>query len=105
MTQPSTADSDIDRAVPEVDDYVKLTFDGDESPIKGRVTEVDENTEAIPEVDMLFTVDNGESGTHIVYAEGVTEDTGEEESNVTRSGPTIGNPQTLGDNADWRKLQ
>lgn len=85
---------------PEVNDFVELTFEGEfgsQSPIKGRVLDVDKDPDVLS--TSLFIVVNDESGgREVVYGQGVHE--GEEWSNVT-----VRNANTkLGENAEWRLL-
>lgn len=90
---------------PEVGDYVELTFTGEhggQSPITGRVTEVDTDCEDIPETDLMFVVDNGESNKQIHYAEGDTG--GERQATVTRYSDFSGSHR-LGENAEWTLLK
>jgi hypothetical protein len=86
--------------LPETDSFVEVTFEGnfeEQSPIQGRVVEVDADPE-IYATDRLFIINDSVGSRDVVYAEGVDE--GEDWANVTlRNANTL-----LGENASWRVL-
>lgn len=87
--------------VPSVNEFVELTFEGEfgnQSPIKGRVLEVDTDPE-IHATSMVFVVNDEPGGRDVVYGEGTLD--GEDWSNVTVRNANI----KLGDNAEWRRLE
>lgn len=88
--------------VPDEEQYVELTFEGEhgsQSPIRGRVTEVD--TDPMSANEFEFTVDNGEDNSKIVFGGFV--DNGEVDAAVARYSEFSGSFR-LGGNAEWRRL-
>lgn len=86
---------------PDVNDFVELTFEGEfgsQSPIQGRVLDVEEDPDVLS-TSLMIVVNDEPGGREVVYGEGVHE--GEEWANVT-----LRNANTkLGENADWRRLE
>lgn len=86
---------------PEVNDFVELTFEGEfgnQSPIKGRVLNVETDPDVLA-TSLMIVVNDEPGGREVVYGEGVHE--GEEWSNVTVRNANI----KLGENAEWRQLE
>lgn len=90
----------MSQEIPSENDFVELTFEGEfgnQSPIKGRVLEVD--TEPEVHATSLVIVVNDEPGERdVVYGEGELD--GDEWSNVTVRNANI----KLGENAELRIL-
>lgn len=97
--------SDFD--LPDVGEYIKLTFEGEhgsQSPIKGRVTDVDTDTDGIPQTDFIITIDSsGKNHKRVMYSEGDDEN-GDRQAVVTRSSDYSGSHR-LGENAEWTRLE
>lgn len=84
---------------PDENDFVELSFEGEfgnQSPLKGRVLEVNTDPE-IHGVTMLFIINDAPGEREIVYSEGGTDD----ESVVFVRNANI----TLGEHAEWRYLE
>jgi hypothetical protein len=85
----------------EVDDFVELTFEGEfgnQSPIKGRVLEVDEEPE-VRATSLVVVVNDAPGERELIYGEGKLD--GEPWSNVT----VKNSPIKLGENASIRTLK
>lgn len=86
---------------PQENNFVQVTFEGEfgnQSPIKGRVKDVDEDPD-LSHSDLVFVVKDKEGGRDIVYGEGIHE--GEEYAAVSVKNRNI----QLGENAEWRFLE
>lgn len=88
--------------IPSEGTFVKLTFEGEfeeQSPIEGRVLDVDTECEDVPSTSLMIVVNDEKGGRRVIYSEGIHE--GEEWSGVSVVNRNI----TLGENAECQRLQ
>lgn len=82
---------------PNVNELVEITFTGDydsQSPVRGKVVEVDDDPEDIPETEMVFVIEESTSDRKLMYGEG------SDWANVT----VVNRNLKLGEKAEWRRL-
>jgi hypothetical protein len=87
----------------EENDFVKVSFEGEfgnQSPIKGRVKEVDTAPEIPETATFVFVMNDKKGGRNLIYTEGVEDDGGEDWAVVSVQNRNI----TLGKNASWELL-